>query len=319
MKTITTFILCGILSAFSFAQMPGQVSNLVIYSEGGETFTVKLNGQLKNEVPQVNVKIQNLNMAKYRMNIDFSDATLPDMSKDVYLNPGYEVVYAIKKNNRGEYVLRPQSQTPLSGAMANNTAPVSPNNNVSYSQNPSNVNQNTTTYSQSTTVPNSSVTYSQTTTTTTLPNSSVNVNLSVPNVNVTVTDPTMQSTTTYTQTTTSTSNNNTTYTTNTPQGNGRCAYPMNSSDFEAAVNTINAKSFDDTKLTIAKQIINSNCLKTTQVKRIMSLFSFEATKLDLAKYSYMHTYDPQNYFQLNDAFTYSSSVDDLNTYINGLR
>jgi hypothetical protein len=323
MKRIFTLLISGLLTAYTFAQAPGQMSNLVIYAEQGETFTVKLNGQLKNEVPQTNVKIQNLNMAKYLLDIDFTDATLPNYTKDVYLNPGYEVVYAIKKNNKGEYVLRPQSQTPLTTTMTSTTTAM-PNNNVSYNQN-----TNNTQYRQTTTTstPNNNVTYSQTTTTTTVPNANMNVNLSNPgvNVNINVTDPTLQSNTTYTQTTTTTTSstgyNNATVNNNvsTQNTNTRCAYPMNSTDFEAAVNSINSKSFDDTKLTVAKQIINSNCLKTAQVKRIMSLFSFEDTKLDLAKYSYMHTYDPQNYFQLNDAFSYSSSVDDLNTYINGLR
>lgn len=51
----------------------------------------------------------------------------------------------------------------------------------------------------------------------------------------------------------------------------------------------------------------------------MLLFSFEDTRLDLAKYAYGYTFDIGNYYQINDAFTFSSSIDELNSYIQGFR
>jgi hypothetical protein len=47
----------------------------------------------------------------------------------------------------------------------------------------------------------------------------------------------------------------------------------------------------------------------------MGLFSFEDSKLEWAEYAYGKTTDPNNYYQLNDGFTFSSSVDSLNEYI----
>ena len=49
----------------------------------------------------------------------------------------------------------------------------------------------------------------------------------------------------------------------------------------------------------------------------MLLFTFEDTRLDLAKYAYGHTFDIGNYYKLNDAFTFESSIDELNKYIRG--
>jgi len=96
-----------------------------------------------------------------------------------------------------------------------------------------------------------------------------------------------------------------------------CEYPMLPQDFVSAKATISSKSFEDSKLTIAKQIINTNCLLSAQVKEIMLLFSFEDTRLDLAKYAYGYTWDTGNYYKLNDAFTFESSIDELNAFING--
>ncbi len=94
---------------------------------------------------------------------------------------------------------------------------------------------------------------------------------------------------------------------------------MSQNDFQRLKTTIDSKSFEDSKLTISKQVLNNNCLLTSQVKDIMLLFSFEATRLDFAKYAYGYTYDLGNYYLVNDAFTFESSIDDLNNYIGSQR
>lgn len=92
--------------------------------------------------------------------------------------------------------------------------------------------------------------------------------------------------------------------------------PMSPEDFASAKASISSKSFEDSKLTLAKQIAASNHLTSKQVKEIMQLFSFEDSKLDFAKYAYKFVYDPNNYYIVNDAFTFSSSIDELNEFIN---
>jgi hypothetical protein len=103
-------------------------------------------------------------------------------------------------------------------------------------------------------------------------------------------------------------------------GNVGCnGYPMTEARFNEVVQSIQAKSFDDSKFTMSKQVISSNCMTSNQVKRLMLLFSFEDTRLDLAKYAYGYTHDIGNYYQLNDAFTFESSIEELNEYTSGFR
>lgn len=100
--------------------------------------------------------------------------------------------------------------------------------------------------------------------------------------------------------------------------NGRIGcegFPMNEVDFQSAVSIVTKQSFDDTKLITAKQVANYNCLTTDQVKQLLKLFSFESNKLSFAKYVFDHTIDIANYFKINDVFSFSSSVQDLNDYI----
>ena len=94
-----------------------------------------------------------------------------------------------------------------------------------------------------------------------------------------------------------------------------CGDPMSASEFEEAKASISSKSFEDTKMTLVKQIGGNRCFTVDQVKGLMGLFSFEDNKLDLAKFAYDHTYDIGNYYKVNDVFSFESSVEDLNEYI----
>jgi hypothetical protein len=79
--------------------------------------------------------------------------------------------------------------------------------------------------------------------------------------------------------------------------------------------SISSKSFSETMMTVTKQGVKGRCLSTGQVIELMSLFSFEKDKLDLAKYLYDFTGDRQNYYRVNDVFSFSSSISELNNYI----
>jgi hypothetical protein len=94
-----------------------------------------------------------------------------------------------------------------------------------------------------------------------------------------------------------------------------CAMPMSNESFNTAKNSISSKSFEDSKLTIAKQVVGNNCLTCSQVKDIMKLFNFEDSRLEFAKFAYKHTFDIGNYYQLNDAFTFEASIEELNQFV----
>ena len=99
--------------------------------------------------------------------------------------------------------------------------------------------------------------------------------------------------------------------------NNGCKYPMDAASFSAAKDNIASIDFDDTKLSTAKTIANSNCLSAQQVLEICKLMSFEANKLAFAKHAYSRTTDKGNYFKVNAAFDFDSSKQDLNNFIGG--
>ncbi len=311
MNKLFTIIALGLTSVI-FAQ---QSSNLVIFSEDGLPFYLILNGVRQNAKPETNIKVDGLTQPYYSTKIIFEDKTQPVLERKVLQIQGaastgpMEVTYKIKKNNKNVNVLRFFSETPLAQIMEQ------PNVTV--------VHYNTVPMPEITQV----VITEQTTTTSTNTNDNININMSLGlppsmNMNVNINDPNVvhQSTST-TVITTSSSHQNNGYNNNYEQQNNsepkgcRGARPMNSSNFSAAKQTISNQKFDDTKLSTANQIINSNCLSSAQIKEIMLLFTFEDTRLKLAKESHGKCTDPNNYFLLNDAFKFDSSVEELNNAV----
>ncbi len=98
-----------------------------------------------------------------------------------------------------------------------------------------------------------------------------------------------------------------------------CPWPMDDAQFSDAKRSVSSKDFEDSKLTVAKQITGSNCLTASQVREMMGVFDFEDSKLEYAKFAYNRTYDLGNYYKLNDAFDFESSIDELNQYINNAK
>jgi len=298
-----------ILMAGIFNPAFTQESNLIIFSENGEGFQVVLNGILQNAESETNVMISDLIAPSYKLKIIFEDE-IPELDKTIYFQNGSsQDTYMIKQNRKGEYVLRFQNSVPIA------QAPPPPPTQV--------------VHVYSATPPASSVTVTQTTTTSqvgspvggTNVNMNANVNGVSMNVNISETNAASTTTTTTTTTTTGVSGgvDEVAYVLPGYDGYYGCPYPMDDADFQMAKRSIESKSFSDSKLTLAKQVLDANCLLSSQVYQIVSLFDFEEDKLEIAKYAYGSTLDVGNYFRINDAFDFESSIEELDEYISGYR
>ncbi|MFN8286006.1 MAG: DUF4476 domain-containing protein [Chitinophagales bacterium] len=91
--------------------------------------------------------------------------------------------------------------------------------------------------------------------------------------------------------------------------------PMNGAAFSQLKQTICNGTFESTKLSIFKQALGYNYFSSQQVLELMNLFTFESYRLEVAKLAYPKTLDQNNYYLVNNGFTFSSSVDNLNDYL----
>jgi len=98
-------------------------------------------------------------------------------------------------------------------------------------------------------------------------------------------------------------------------GNNNYNREMESRSFEQLKQTLRNESFDNTRLSMARQAMKNNWFSVAQVKELMGLFSFEDAKLELAKSAYDNTVDKGNYFLLYDVFSFSSYKEALGKFI----
>jgi hypothetical protein len=285
---------------------------ITVFSEDGDKFYLVLNGVKQNPTPQTNVRVDGLSNEYYSAKILFEDAAKPEITKNIPTKDAAsgqfaEMTFKIKRTKDGELKLRYFSATPVPA-----TYNPPPDMYVMH-------------YGQPAPAP-ASVTRTTVTTTTSNPvdnggasisinagagGVNMNVNVQDPNMNVSQTTTTTR-TTSYSQTTTSDGG----YTNAQSQpGYTTCQYPMEWSSFKSAKETIGKASFEETKLSTAKSILNSNCVSSDQVTEICKLFGFEASKLDFAKAAYTRTTDPGNYFKVNNVFDFDASKTELNNYV----
>jgi hypothetical protein len=309
---ITAILFAAVFTAIAQPQPTGA---LTIFSEDGDKFYLILNGERQNNVGQTNLRIEDLPQPYYSAKIIFEDKSLPEITKNNLMITDangvfMDVTYKIKHDKNG---MPKMSSFPFSFIPMRQGFVAPSNVYVMHYGAPAAVVVNETPVS-------GTVTHTTTNTTTTNTGGvGASVNVGGINMGVTINDPvmngTMQTTTTHTTTTTN-SGSNTTVVQSTPAPVGCVnAFPMAAGDFSSALATIKKQGFEDSKLSTAKQIAGANCLSTNQISDICHAFGFEESKLDFAKFAYDHCTEPRNYFKINNVFGFSSSVDDLNEYV----
>ncbi len=304
-------------------------SNVVLFSNDGEKFTAILNGLRMNDDPATQVRLDDLKGEFFKLKVIFADAALGEESFNLNISmaQGQETTCQIKRNKNGKYVLRYTGSVPIDHSRAAATPAPEPHAAPAPAPSAGSVQQETVTTTTSTAGGdnmniNMGVSMGD-------QGASVHVDMSGMDGSSTVHGTSTHTTTTVTQTTTSTTTSAPLPPPTTPSpapvylpgytGPVGCPTPLSPKEFNDLKRSINSKTFEESKMTIAKQVVSNACLFAGQVRELMQLFTFENSRLDLAKVAYDHTYDIGNYYKVNDAFTFESSIDELNEYIESRR
>lgn len=324
-----------LLFAVFFTQLfLAQTSTVTVFSEEGEKFYVIVNGVRQNDAPGTNVVVTDLDKPNYLFKIIFEDQSIGSLNRNVYLldydEKRVNLTFVLKKNKKGKMEIRPNSFDYDVNKPAKNTQVVKYHKEENPKL-PANQPVKTDVLSEKVDIDMMGVKVN-----TAVEDDGENVNM---NINMGGLPAGVNVTTTTTQTTTTTTNSASTKPVKKPtkhvedieeveetkrpvsqasSNNRGCRVAMNSTSFQAAKTSITKQSFSETKMKTAKQVLNANCMSTAQIVEIMGLFSFEGDKLEFAKSAYTKCTDRNNYFMVNDAFTFSASVDDLTAFIESL-
>ena len=300
------------LILFAFSSKAQGTGNIELFSKNGERFYVILNGQQMHETPETNVRLQALQPERYSLKIIFKDSSIGTIDKNVIVKEGYELTYQIRKNIFDQYAVKPYSQSELEGQASSSGG--------------SDDDDDQGTDGQGSGTQASGTTQGGT--------QGISISVDVHSSDSSF------STSVKTRTSSSHTHSNTSMdmdhdTGSDDMGSGSsndqgsqdegplpgydgptgCQGVMSDSRFEEAKSSIKDKAFADSQMTQAKQVARNNCLLTDQVKGIVELFSFEDDRLEFAKYAYSNTYDQGNYYKINDSFQFSSSIDELDSYL----
>lgn len=314
---ISTLALVVIFTIITFAQK----ASITVFSQDGQRFFVVLNGIKQNSTASTNVKVTDLNMPNYKAKIIFEDPALLPIDKMVYTQnyegQYFDATYNIRKDKKGNLDMRLSSagevtpaSTPASNTVAYKTVetatPVEP------------ATTTTQTTTQQTNIGMPGGVNFSTNTTIQEDENGVNVNVNLGGLNTMTTTTTTTTTNTVKSTSTPVAKQPTpaVQNSNPPVAKAQgCTVAASASDFATGKNSIKSQSFSDSQLKVAKTFTKNNCLSAAQIKEIMGMFSFEESKLDYAKYAYDFCVDKKNYYMLSDAFSFSSSSDDLNEFL----
>ncbi|WP_298147408.1 DUF4476 domain-containing protein [Flavobacterium sp.] len=344
MKTKLIFLFV-LFSQVYFAQ----TSTITTFSQEGERFYVILDGVRQNDAPSTNVQITDLKKPNYLLKIIFEDSSIPTINENVYLldydEKRVNVTYNIKKDKKGRYKLRVSSfdndteqpteaadvvkfhetENPLPKTVKSTPKKTTETTTQTVDVNTVGVGV-TTTIEESDDRVNVNMNVGGVNTTTTINESdeNVNVNMNVGGVKTTTTVTTK--TTAPVKPSRTIGSEEDIDTTekpkvvkptpkSTPKATKNCTVQMSATEFQKAKQSVEKQSFADSQLKVAKQIAAAQCLSTAQIIELINIFSFEQNKLDFAKSAYASCVDKDNYYQVNDVFSFSSSTDELTEFI----
>lgn len=348
MKAIFSAIVAFLFTMQLNAQ---STASATYFTQEGEKIWVIVDGIKQNNVASTNVKIGGLTRPNYRVKIIFEDEALKPIDHNLYVQDVesqrmMDVVHNVRKNKKGEHVVRISSfeEVPAPAAAAatttGQTTQPAPQEVTFHTQEWSdaqynqNVNMGMGVMGMNTQVgvqeSNDGV--------------NMNINMSLPgmegmnmNVNAGATGSSTTTTTTVHSTTTTTTSSGGTKPAQVrpqqpvvqqqqvvqqptpveakPASSNGCIRTADNTAIANITNSINGKSFASDKLKTAETFLKSNCVTTEQVKTLVNLFNFEGDKLSFAKTAYGRCVDKENYYMVADVFSFSSSSEELMEFI----
>ncbi|MEO7081383.1 MAG: hypothetical protein ABIY71_07640, partial [Flavobacteriales bacterium] len=108
-----------LIAAFAlFSGLRAQTSDVVVFSEEGDKFTLVIDGDVKNEVPAARVVAKGIKNETPLLVVNFENKQIPMLKQNSWMEPGQEYTLRITTNKKGAKVLRMQGQAPLGTASA---------------------------------------------------------------------------------------------------------------------------------------------------------------------------------------------------------
>lgn len=91
---------------------------------------------------------------------------------------------------------------------------------------------------------------------------------------------------------------------------------MSDGDFSNLINRINGESFADDQLRVLRTAAKNHDFKVSQIVRIINCFDFSEDQINALSIAYPGCVDPENNYEILDAFTFSNDKEEAERIIN---
>ncbi len=89
----------------------------------------------------------------------------------------------------------------------------------------------------------------------------------------------------------------------------------NTNEFDYIKSSIKDQIFNDKQIEMAKNHIQQRCLTIEQMKELCTIFSLDNYKLELIKFMFDYTDQPQRFYEFKDLLTFKSTQRDLDQFL----
>jgi hypothetical protein len=93
-----------------------------------------------------------------------------------------------------------------------------------------------------------------------------------------------------------------------------CRNMLSREDVDRLSDAMKSRSFESTKLTIAREAVRNSSILAEDLKFILGKFDYESTRVEFAKFAYDYVCDREHFYYVYDAFQFDSSVRNLEEY-----
>jgi hypothetical protein len=293
------FALAFFVMAFLLSNLAAKAASATFATRRGEIFQLLLNGRLMNGPGSSQVRIDRLPAGPH--NVEFrvpARRGFLTFCTRIFLERGFETNYVlVLPGYNPNFMLKKASVVPLRPPVpVCNTCPPPPGYGNSYGNRPNEVYDDYDSYKQA---PNGNYQNNQNYNQPNYPGNGNGGNYNNGSYNNGVYNNTPGYGNNY----------------NGNSGYGNVQAYMSRSDVDMLVENIRKKSFESSKLDIAKQALSNSNILTEDVKKILRAFDFESSRLEFAKFVYPKVYDQQNFYQVYDAFDFESSASEMRRWL----
>lgn len=325
-RTVTTVVTLLFFSVMAYSQSHSKIS---VFNDDGNEFILTLNGELINETHESRVEVDELTQPQYSAVINFKNKSLGIVKKNLFLEPGNHYVYRVFTNRRGKQVLRLYSNTPLTDQVEEpSTKPVRKDmvkeRKLDVETPPETVEEDRP-VARDAEAPQKTKDSDSTEVTMTMPDGSkfemtVKTGEGFADDERHKRESAMREQQVYEAE--KTAEDSQVEPVEEPviyvegyTGRIGCPHPISQQEVSNIIKTIEGQTFSDSKMRTAKRALNNKCITVNDIGKIMNLFTFEDSKIEFAKHAFDYTHDVDNYYLLFNNFTFESSIEELENYI----